>query len=333
MTLAERIDAFSRLGDKIQHISTDDLQEYSFRAQYENAWFTAENVQHAFEGLAFILQKDKLDHWLEKYTNLHPEVPKVVGIIMAGNIPLVGFHDLMCVLLSGHFAAVKVSSQDTFLTTLVIEWLLEIEPRFKKNLEIRERLTSIDALIATGSDNTARHFEYYFKDHPKIIRKNRTSIAILDGSESEEDLKNLGKDIFWYFGLGCRNISKLFVPEGYDPKPFFEAIESFHYVGNHNKYRNNYDYHKSILLVNRVEHLDNGFLLWNVNENLVSPLSVLYVEEYATKDNLSLKLTSQQEKLQCIVGKDHIPFGKAQRPEPWDYADGVDTLLFLQALV
>lgn len=332
MTLQERIEAFSRLGDKITHITDEELQEHSSRARQENAWFTPENVRHSLEGLAYLLQKEKLHQWLRPYGNLEPEVPRIVGIIMAGNIPLVGFHDLLCVLLAGHFAAIKTSSQDTYLVGMIIGWLVEAEPRFRKNLELRERLTDIDALIATGSDNTARHFEYYFRNHPKIIRKNRTSVAILDGSESPEDLKNLGKDIFWYFGLGCRNISKLFVPNQYDPKPFFEAIEEFAYIGDHHKYKNNYDYHKSILLVNRVDHLDNGFLLWNVNENLVSPLSVLYVETYDSPEEVTDRLSEHKDKLQCIVSKKHIPFGKAQRPELWDYADHVDTLQFLKEL-
>lgn len=330
MTLQGRFDAFALLGEKIAQLSREDLQQLSYSARLENAWFTPENVNHALQGISYMLQPESLKKWLLPYGKLDPEVPQIVGIIMAGNIPLVGFHDLLCVLLSGHFAAIKTSSQDTFLMKWLVDLLFEIEPRFRKNLEFRDRLTNIDALIATGSDNTARHFEYYFKEHPKIIRKNRTSVAILDGSESSSDLQDLGKDIFWYFGLGCRNISKLFVPSGYDPRPFFEANESYHYLIEHHKYRNNYDYHKSILLVNRVEHLDNGFLLWTANENLVSPLSVLYIEEYSDKNSLNKKIQANKPKLQCIIGKDHTPFGKAQLPEVWDYADNIDTLNFLK---
>lgn len=332
MTLSERIEAFSILGDKIRAISNDSLEEYARRAQLHNQWFTKENVSRAFEGIAFMLKKEKLRQWLEPYEPLSPEVPKITGIIMAGNIPMVGFHDLLSVLVTGHFAAIKTSSQDTYLVKLLIDWLLEIEPRFKKNLEIRERLTSIDALIATGSDNTARYFEYYFRNHPRVIRKNRTSVAILDGSETETELKALGKDIFWYFGLGCRNVSKVFVPKNYDPRGFFEANEALNYLGDHNKYRNNYDYHKSILLVNGVKHLDNGFLLWQPSEELVSPISILYAEEYENLETLNTKLADNADKLQCIVGKGHTPFGQAQTPEVWDYADGVDTVAFLKDL-
>ncbi|MEQ8582404.1 MAG: acyl-CoA reductase [Marinoscillum sp.] len=332
MTLSERIEAFSILGDKIRAISNDSMEEYARRAQLHNQWFTEENLSRAFEGIAFMLEKDKLQQWLEPYEPLSPEVPKITGIIMAGNIPMVGFHDLLSVLITGHFAAIKTSSQDTYLVQLLIDWLLEIEPRFKKNLEVRDRLTAIDALIATGSDNTARYFEYYFRNHPRVIRKNRTSVAILDGSETETQLKALGKDIFWYFGLGCRNVSKVFVPKNYDPKAFFEANEELNYLADHNKYRNNYDYHKSILLVNGVKHLDNGFLLWQPSEELVSPISVLYVEEYEGNEALKAKLEANADKLQCIVGNGHTPFGQAQTPEVWDYADGVDTVAFLKGL-
>lgn len=275
-----------------------------------------------------MLQPEKLTKWLKAY-ECNPDVPKMVGVIMAGNIPLVGFHDLMCVLLSGHFAVIKPSSQDDFLTRTIIAWLLEIEPKFKKDLEIRDRLNNVDALIATGSDNTARYFEYYFKDHPKIIRKNRTSVGVLDGGESTEELHALGRDLFWYFGLGCRNISKLLVPKDYDPKHFFESIESYSAIGDHYKYRNNYDYHKSILLVNGTKHLDNGFLLWKPTQDLVSPISILHVEEYVDEDQLNAILDSYSEKLQCVVGKLGIPFGQAQLPEPWDYPDNVDTMRFL----
>ena len=332
MTLSERIEAFSILGDKIRAISNDSMEEYARRAQLHNQWFTKENLSRAFEGIAFMLEKDKLQQWLEPYEPLSPEVPKITGIIMAGNIPMVGFHDLLSVLITGHFAAIKTSSQDTYLVQLLIDWLLEIEPRFKKNLEVRDRLTAIDALIATGSDNTARYFEYYFRNHPRVIRKNRTSVAILDGRETETQLKALGKDIFWYFGLGCRNVSKVFVPKNYDPKAFFEANEELNYLADHNKYRNNYDYHKSILLVNGVKHLDNGFLLWQPSEELVSPISVLYVEEYEGNEALKAKLEANADKLQCIVGNGHTPFGQAQTPEVWDYADGVDTVAFLKGL-
>lgn len=331
MTLEERIETFSILGDKINNISKENLEEFSYRAKIENQWFTEENVKRSLDGIAFMLQKQKLEGWLGNY-KLQSEVPKVVGIVMAGNIPLVGFHDLMSVLISGHFAAVKTSSHDTFLVNLMIQWLLEIEPRFRKNIEVRERLTGVDAVIATGSDNTSRYFEYYFRNIPKIIRKNRTSVAVLRGDETLEELQELGKDLFWYFGLGCRNVSKMLVPAGYDPTSFFEANEHYNYLADHNKYRNNYDYHKSILLINGTKHLDNGFLLWLQTDQLVSPISVLHVQEYDQQEDIKGFMENHKEKIQCIVGKEYIPFGMAQRPEPWDYADNVDSIAFLADL-
>ncbi len=332
MTLKERIEALVKLADRIHELTPESISDLSRRAQHNNKWFTEENVAHAFEGIASMLQKNELEEWLSNYKIPVVEVPKIVGLIMAGNIPLVGFHDLLCVLITGHFAAIKTSSQDEFLMNQVIDWLLVIEPRFKKYIEVRERLTDIDVLIATGSDNTARYLEYYFRRHPKVIRKNRTSIAVFDGSESVEDYQELAKDLFWYFGLGCRNISKIFTPEPFDHTKFFESIEHMNDIGNHNKYRNNYDYHKSILLVNGVKHLDNGFLLLQPSKNLVSPVSILFQETYSSKEQLDNYLAENEDKIQCIVGHDYIPFGQAQKPKVWDYADGLDTIAFINSL-
>ncbi len=331
MNIQDKIAAFTKLGEKISQLSSDELLQMAGPARAANGWFSEENVRNALEGISFMLQADKLKEWTEKY-NFENVSPKVVGVIMAGNIPLVGFHDLLSVLISGHFAAVKPSSDDQFLTKIMVDWIVEIEPRFKKNIELRDKLTEIDAVIATGSDNTARYFEYYFKDIPSIIRKNRTSVAILKGKESPKELEALGEDIFSYYGLGCRNVSKVFTPKGYDLRDAFPHFETYSEVVNHNKYRNNYDYYKSIYLVNKTPHLDTGFLLVNSTDDLVSPTSVLYHQEYDSIENLQTILDSKKDKIQCIVGKDFIPFGKAQRPELWDYADDVDTMEFLAGL-
>ncbi|WP_370090477.1 acyl-CoA reductase [Ekhidna sp.] len=331
MNIQDKIAAFTKLQQKITLLSEDELQNLADRARQKNGWFSYESVKNALEGIAFMLDEAKLKKWISSY-KLSEDTPKIVGIVMAGNIPLVGFHDLLSVLISGHFAAIKPSSDDDFLTRTMVDWIIQVEPRFKKNIEIREKLTNIDAVIATGSDNTARYFEYYFKDIPSIIRKNRTSIAILDGTESKEQLEALGNDIFSYFGLGCRNVSKVFTPKGYDFRDAFPHFEQFKEVGNHHKYRNNYDYYKSIYLVNKTPHLDTGFLLINSTDELVSPISVLFHQEYDSIEKLESILESQKEKLQCIVGQDYIPFGKAQRPELWDYADNFDTLKFLSSL-
>lgn len=331
MNKSEKIIAFSELGQKIAQLTDQEIENLAGQAKQKNGWFSFESVKNAFRGISFMLEKEKLEKWVSNY-ELPAEHPQIVGIVMAGNIPLVGFHDLLSVLISGHFAAIKPSSDDQFLTQQIINWIVEIEPRFKKNIEIREKLTNIDAVIATGSDNTARYFEYYFKEIPSIIRKNRTSVAILDGNESQEQLEALGKDIFSYFGLGCRNVSKVFTPKGYDFRESFPHFEKFQEVANHNKYRNNYDYYKSIYLVNKTPHLDTGFLLVNTTDELVSPISVLFHQEYDSVDNLKTILKAREDKIQCIVGKDFIPFGNAQQPELWDYADAVDTLAFLTSL-
>ena len=331
MTTSERIQAFTTLGERIKNSDQEGLQDLIQLAKAHNGWFTPESIQRSLGGILHLLEKEKLDTWLSKYW-LEPEVPKIIGIIMAGNIPMVGFHDLMCVLLSGNMVAIKMSSHDQVLMSKVIEWIIEIEPRFKKNIEVREKLDQVDAVIATGSDNTARYFEYYFGKQPHIIRKNRTSVAVIDGTETEEEIQALGLDIFTYYGLGCRNVAKVFTPKSFDLTSLFPFFEDYKEIINHHKYRNNYDYYKSIFLVNRTPHLDTGFLLVNSTDDLVSPTSVLYHQEYKSKVELEKVLESQNEKIQCIVGHGHIPFGQTQSPEPWDYADGEDMLKFLEQL-
>ena len=331
MNLESRIDAFVRLGSKIEALNRTELAEIAVQAKVQNPWFDQPNVERAFRGIAFMLKREKLSKWLANYT-LQPEVPRIVGVIMAGNIPLVGFHDLLCVLLSGHLAAVKVSAKDTLLVTRVIEWLIQLEPTFKRSIQVCEKLDQIDAVICTGSDNTARYFDYYFGKYPNIIRKNRTSVAVLDGTETANELQSLGTDIFSYFGLGCRNVSKLYTPSGYDLRDIFPAWEGWEEVIHHNKYKNNYDYHKAILLVNKEAHLDTGFLLVRETEEIVAPTGLIYQQSYRERDQLRELLDKQEDKIQCIIGHGHIPFGKAQSPEPWEYADGVDTMDFLKDL-
>jgi hypothetical protein len=331
MNLSERIHAFVQLGHKINNLNQEEKDELYPKARAHNGWFTPESIEQAMTGISHMLSEEKLTKWTKAYKT-QPEVPKIVGVIMAGNIPMVGFHDLLSVLISGHIAALKLSSQDQVLMKQLIQWIIEVEPRFKRSIDVREKLDEVEAVIATGSDNTARYFDYYFGKYPNIIRKNRTSIAVIDGTESPEELAALGKDIFQYYGLGCRNVSKLYLPEGFDLTTVFPHWETYSEVRNHNKYHNNYDYNKAILLVNRTEHLDTGFLMTQSSKDLVSPTSILYHETYTNLDALNEKLKLIEEKTQCIIGHGYIPFGKAQSPEPWDYADGVDTLTFLSEL-
>jgi hypothetical protein len=338
MTLQARIKAFAELGRFLNDPkNNEEIELWADRAANQNNWFTIQNTKNSLKSIAdYFLNEDLLHDW----TNLYeikdkPEIVKSIGVIMAGNIPAVGFHDLMTIILSGHACVAKLSSQDTVLMTALINKLLDIEP----NLEIRiaDKLNEVDALIATGSDNSAKYFEYYFKNKPHIIRKNRSSVGILKGNETESDFLNLGKDITEYFGLGCRNISKLFVPENYDFTKFYDSIEPLGDIFYHNKYKNNYDYNKSIYLVNMMHHFDNGFMILAPSENLVSPISVIFYEEYKNFEDLEKKIIENQDKIQCIVSKDSwlmksVNFGDAQKPKLWDYADGVDTMSFLLGL-
>lgn len=332
----DRIEAFTALGDKIEHLNGSEKQLlYENAAQY-NAWFTPASVQMALSGIRHFLKKETLREWTSRYA-MHNREAKIVGVTMAGNIPLVGFHDLLCILISGHVVVAKKSSQDSYLITLLTEWLIDLDPRFASMIRFEERLNKVDAVIATGSDNTARYFEYYFRNIPHIIRKNRTSCAVLMGEEQESLLIELGNDVFTYFGLGCRNVAKLFVPEDYNFPGLLNCWEIFQPIIHHHKYVNNYDYQKSIMLVNGIHHYDNGFIMLTRSEQLVSPISVLFYETYRNLADLNEKINSQKEKIQCIVSANgwyagSVPFGKAQLPEVWDYADQIDTMKFLATL-
>ncbi|MTI19931.1 acyl-CoA reductase [Fulvivirga sp. RKSG066] len=335
MTIKERIDTFAKLGSHLKNLSAEEIEQLQLRAASENPWFTADNVKASIEGIAKFLDASVLSDWVAQYDVKDQQ--KTIGVVMAGNIPLVGFHDLLCVIISGNKLKPKLSSKDSSLMHYVIDKLIAINPAMSDYIHIADQLKGIDGIIATGSDNSSRYFEYYFSKYPHIIRKNRTSCAILDNESSESDLEALGNDIFKYFGLGCRNVSKLYVPENYDFTKFFESIEGFNEVKHHHKYANNYDYNKSIYLVNKDHHLDNGFLILKPDSALVSPISVLFYKEYKNGQELKESLTEQKDKIQCIVSKDGVwpgskPFGKAQLPEVDDYADGVDTMKFLTAL-
>lgn len=334
MNLEQRIHAFSALGTRISNLNKTEREQIYQHASLTNGWFTSASVQSALDGIALFLNKETLQTWTSRYPTLSSE--KLVGIAMAGNIPMVGFHDLLCVLISGHKALVKLSSQDA-LIEVMIKWLIEIETRFAEKIFIEERLNAAEAMIATGSDNTSRYFEYYFRTRPHIIRKNRSSCAVIMGEEPSEVLTELGKDVFTYFGLGCRNVAKIFVPEEYDFTKLLDSWTPYKEIIHHHKYANNYDYQKSILLVNQTPFFDSGFVLLTESANLVSPISVLFFERYLDQTDLQQKIQSHSEKLQCVVSANawypgSVPFGKAQQPEVWDYADNMDTMKFLASL-
>ncbi|MDR6806448.1 hypothetical protein J2Y45_003640 [Dyadobacter sp. BE34] len=331
-----RINAFIRLGQFIGDAANEEtIAEWVAGAKSRNNWFTPTNVRLSLNAIAeHYLNEEKLKSWAESYPE--PAQSRKIGVVMAGNIPAVGFHDALCVLVSGHVLLAKPSSDDPLLIRALLAQLIEIEPEFKEYIHFVERLNDSDAYIATGSDNTARYFHYYFAKKPNIIRKNRTSVAALTGNETREELRALATDILQYFGLGCRNVSKVFVPSGYDFTGFYQAIEEMtdDYV-HHHKYFNNYEYNKSIYLVNRIAHSDNGFLLATESEALVSPISVLHYQPYDSIEELKALLRESEEKIQCVVASpqlllpEALPFGAAQAPGLSDYADGIDTMAFL----
>ena len=305
-------------------------------SQSHNGWFTPEQVLHSIQSWARALTEDNLNQWLSNYDFSKIE-PKKVGLILAGNIPLVGFHDFLSVLISGHNVLVKTSSNDQHLLKFLANYLIAVEPNLNSKITFVEgKLEGFDAVIATGSNNTARYFEYYFKDKPSIIRKNRNSVAVLDGTESHEDLVGLGEDIFRYFGLGCRNVSKLFVPKGYNFDNFFKAMYEYRDVINYEKYANNYDYNKAVFLMSNFQLLDNEFLTIKEDVSYSSPISSVFYEFYENLEEIKSRLHTDAEQIQCIVSKDLIPnsvaFGQTQQPKLWDYADNVDTLSFLNSL-
>jgi hypothetical protein len=340
--MTQFIDSFEFLGkkikQKIQQFNLDKPTEFEkavVQAQQENGWFTRENIFKALQSIADNLTSDNLQKWIANYDVPVKEV-KNVGLIMAGNIPLVGFHDFLSVLASGHRAFVKLSSSDKRLLPLLAQWLIEYNNVWQNHIIFTDKLTNIDAVIATGSNNSARYFEAYFSKYPHIIRKNRNSVAILSGNETQQELAKLGEDIFTYFGLGCRNVSKIYVPENYNFDNFFGAIyEPFKDIIYHHKYANNYDYNKAIHLLDRVPLLENGFVLLKQDISLHSPVAMLHYEYYTDADAVNNQLLMLNNQIQCIVADNHLienalPFGKAQHPELWDYADNVDTLKFLQ---
>jgi hypothetical protein len=334
LTQEKVIIAFNKLGLLLTN-PTDILGNAFYSAESTNAWFTAENIKKSILSFAEMLNEADLTIWFKSVK--FSTSPKKVGLILAGNIPMVGLHDVLSVLATGNIALIKLSSADDKLIKAIIAELIKIEPAFEDKIQYVERLKDFDAVIATGSNNSSRYFDYYFSKVPNIIRKNRNSIAVLDGSETFEDIQNLGADIFDYFGLGCRNVSKIYFPKGYDIANLYEGIESFQPIINHFKYNNNYDYNKSIYLVNAAKHFDNGFLLLKEDESLTSPLAVLFYEEYNNIQEVEDKLKVKSENIQCIITKSPLSvntfgFGQSQHPKLWDYADNVNTVEFLNGL-
>lgn len=338
MNREERILSFSALGQILRESLVGMNGKYAGTLNnlvstqcLKNPWFTPDNVRMAVSSIAEELTFENLSKWLSAYPEPdEPEIPLNVAVVMAGNIPLAGFHDFLSVLISGNNIIAKPSSKDPDLIKFVAGILTDIEPRFRERIKFTDSfIKDFDAVIATGSNNSSRYFDYYFGKYPHIIRKNRNSIAVIRGDETDDELENLGSDIFSYFGLGCRSVSKIFIPEGYKPETLFAHWTKFSDIINHNKYANNYDYNKALYLINRKSFQDAGYILLNESVDLSSPVAVLYYEYYKGFDELKKSLETLKEKIQCIIGREQIPFGKAQSPNLWDYADGIDTIEFL----
>ena len=321
----------------------DVLQQLVNRAHEQNPWFTKENVLFALHSWADALQPGKIDRWFDMEDFKDKPTSKTVGVIMAGNIPLVGFHDFLSVLASGHHIKAKLSSNDKLLLPLLAKYLIYLNADYKNRIEFVDgTLKDIDAVIATGSNNTARYFDYYFGKYPHIIRQNRNSVAVLTGNETAEELNLLADDIMRYFGLGCRNVSKIFVPENYDFNPLFKALMKYKELINYQKYANNYDYNKAVYLMSVDEHvrnslIDNGLILLKQDSRYASPIGTLFYEYYKSVEDVNTILDHDKDKIQTVVShipeiKNRINFGTTQSPELWDYADGVNTVAFLNNL-
>ncbi len=359
MTIQERKKSLKSLGKFLSQFKTggivrsDDvlhnepffevLAQLIERAHETNPWFTKFNVLYAFEAWASALQPDKIDRWFDTYNLPDKFHAKTVGVVMAGNIPLVGFHDFLSVLAAGQRIQVKLSSNDKLLLPVLAKYLIAVAPAYKDKINFAEGiLNNIDAVIATGSNNTARYFEYYFGKYPHIIRKNRNSIAVLTGNETKEQLEGLADDIMLYFGLGCRNVSKLFVPHDYDFNPVFEALLKYKDLINYKKYANNYDYNKAVYLMSvdkddRNSLIDNGLVLFKKDVHYASPIGTVFYEYYNDLEEVKRIIDKDTDKIQAVVSNAtmlelSIPFGTTQQPQLWDYADGVDTMRFLSNL-
>lgn len=349
MKLRDRINCFVKLGKFLTQLDQGSpdflldkleiLKSKIKEAEIKNNWFTEESLLNSLKALSDQLLEENFDAWITPYNLSENESNKKVLLVMAGNIPLVGFHDFVSVIISGNKAVVKLSSNDKVLFPFVWEVMCEICPDLSDKLEyiddIKER--KFDAVIATGSDNSAKYFEYYFRNIPRIIRKNRRSVAVLNGKESKQELQGLAEDIFLYFGLGCRNVSKLFLPKGYDLNQLFDVFFPFQEIVNHKKYANNYDYNKAIFLMGGHKLTENGFLLMKEDSSLQSPVSMLFYEFYEELEKVKDYIDENSELLQCVVSKENLVkknthFGETQKPNFWDYADNVDTIEFLSSI-
>ena len=334
MNLKERISLFSTLGNLIANKDNPTINTSFDSIKTSNPWFSEENISLSLSSVSKMLNEEALINWTSKYDFKSKSNKSKVFIIMAGNLPLVGFHDFLSVLISGNIAVIKLSSKDNILPKILIEIMISIDSRIADFINIVDNIIdlNIDAVIATGSDNSSKYFNYYFKGFKSIIRKNRRSVAILDGSESENQLESLAVDVFSYFGLGCRSVSKIYIPTDYDLNKLFKSFFKYNSIINHLKYANNYDYNKALFLLNKEIFLENGFLIITENAALHSAIGVLHYEFFSNESDVLQDLKLQNDHIQCVVSANHVLYGETQFPNLSDYADNVDTLKFLSEL-
>ena len=330
MNLQTRLNSFFLLKSHLLNNSNQALLEAKTRAYEQNSWFLPEFINQSIRQIANqFLTETALSQWVKMYPTLSAELThKKIGIVMAGNIPLVGFHDLLSTLIAGHTAVVKRSSKDTVLIDYIIETLLQIDPQWKEAIMVQENLKGCDAYIATGSNNTSLYFEQYFGKYPHIIRKNKTSVAILEGTETLTELNLLADDMMLYFGRGCRNVTQVWVPENYDFLPLLSALKKYNYIIDEHKYKHNYDYQLALLMMGRLFYMDTGAILMSENTSPFAAISQIHYQFYSPTKPPSLDPAA----IQCIVGKNGLAFGSLQQPSLNQYADGVDTLEFLTSL-
>lgn len=337
MNIKQTIDALQRVGQVFGNENSVELQQAITNAYAKNKWFTDDNVKHALSYWHQQLTAEKLEEWVAKEGLTENTSPKTIGIVAAGNIPLVGLHDVVSILMSGNKVKIKLSGDDEVLMKFFISTLINADPTFGNYIEAVDTIENIDAVIATGSNNTARYFEFYFGKYPNIIRKNRNSIAVIGGTESPETIHQLGHDIFSYFGKGCRNVTQLWLPSDYDIVSFLDNLQQHAEVANHNKYVNNYHYHKAILLMNKDQHLDTGFLLLREDKKIYSPIGMINYARYNDMSEVKEFLAQNADDIQCVVSEatslpEAVKPGYTQNPKLWDYADGVNTIEFLKGL-
>lgn len=349
MNLESRVKAFHNLGRFLTQFSQnpakkdpgvemneqffDQMNQLILKLNQGSSWFNTPMLNQAFKNWSELLNENSLREWIRNY-DLSAIESKDIAVIMAGNVPLVGMHDFLSVLISGHSIQIKLSSKDNEILPLLAKYLCKIEPAFGERIQFSDaKLENYDAVIATGSDNTSRYFEYYFRNKPSLIRRNRNSVAIITGEESEEELKELSNDIFLYYGLGCRNVSKVFVPKDYDFDNLFRAVYHWSHLIENQKYANNYDYNKAVFLMSEFDILDNGFLMLKEDQAYSSPIACLFFEYYSDMEDLGKKLNENKDRIQCLVGRNEtgatVRFGQTQNPGLSDYADGIDTVDFL----